>query len=109
MVKPGTGRRVGLGRLAPLPPSKSFNPAALGLAVAEGVDPLAGLHGHGVDRQQAWRDLSRAFFKAFRAAAAAPQAGADGFDFAAIFFDFATALAMAYKSKEDGRLRALPL
>jgi hypothetical protein len=41
--------------------------------------------------------LAGAFFSAFRAGAAGaafPRTGMDGFDFAAIFFDFATALAM---------------
>jgi hypothetical protein len=42
-------------------------------------------------------DLAGAFFSALRAVApgaAFPRTGVDGFDFAAIFFDFATALAM---------------
>src|SRR5262249_39315628 len=53
--------------------------------------------------------LAGGFFKGFRAAAAgAFRAGAEAFDFAAIFFDFAAALAMAYTiRKRDGNLRAL--
>jgi hypothetical protein len=42
------------------------------------------------------------------AAGAAFRAGADGFDFAAIFLDFATALAMAYNNPKRGKkMRAL--
>ncbi|MDI4232009.1 hypothetical protein AAFX91_32265 [Bradyrhizobium sp. 31Argb] len=44
------------------------------------------------------------FFSAFRAAGAALRAGADGFDFAALFsaafLDLATALAMAFNNPE---------
>jgi ABC-type transport system involved in cytochrome bd biosynthesis fused ATPase/permease subunit len=52
--------------------------------------------------------LAGAFFSALRAAGAAFLAGADGFDFAAVFLDFATALAMAPDNpKEEWELRAL--
>ncbi len=45
---------------------------------------------------------------ALRAAGAAFLAGADGFDFAAVFLDFATALAMAQDNPKEGwELRAL--
>ena len=58
--------------------------------------------------------LAMLFFSALRAeaAGAAFRAGADGFDFAAIFsaifLDFATALAMAYNNPKRGKkMRAL--
>jgi hypothetical protein len=53
--------------------------------------------------------LGGAFFKAFRAGAAgALRAGTDAFDFAAIFFDFATALAMAYRIRKWEVARLTP-
>ena len=55
--------------------------------------------------------LAGLFASALRAvagAAALPRLGVDGFDFAAVFFVFATALAMTYKQSaergRDGRL-----
>src|SRR5262249_20747593 len=58
--------------------------------------------------------LVGAFFSALRAGAAGaalPRVGADGFDFAALFFDFATALAMTCinprEDKEIARLTPL--
>src|SRR5471030_3077895 len=115
MVKPGgTGRpRLAISaRLAPLPPSKSRRPAlpsalpspkvnthlpdfaasaagllATALAVAFGAG-LAGL-----------------FFSALRALAGGAglaRAGTDGFDFAAAFLVFATALAMTYNQSARG-------
>src|SRR3954463_8570715 len=64
-----------------------------------------------------WPDLTSAglaesCFSALRVAGAAFRAGADGFDFAAIFIavflDFATALAMATDNPKEGwKLRAL--
>jgi hypothetical protein len=56
--------------------------------------------------------LAGLFFKALRAGGAAFRAGADDFDFAAIFsatfLDFATALAMAYNNPKRGKkMRAL--
>src|SRR3954468_2816442 len=105
MVKPGgTGRpRLAISaRLAPLPPSRSRSPA-LPSALPS---PKVNTH---------WPDLTSAgfadglaglFFSALRAAGAAFRTGADDFDFAAIFIavflDFATALAMAYRQSERG-------
>src|ERR1700681_3924409 len=107
MVKPGgTGRpRLAISaRLAPLPPSKSRKPAlpsalpspkvnthlpdfTASVAALLARDLPAGL-GAG---------LAALFFRALRALAGAvalARAGLDGFDFAAIFLVFATALAM---------------
>jgi hypothetical protein len=49
--------------------------------------------------------LAGPFFSAFRVGAtgaAFPRTGVDGFDFAAIFFDFATALAMSLDQSARG-------
>src|SRR3981189_447465 len=101
MVKPGgTGRRrlAISARLAPLPPRRSRSPA-LPSALPS---PKVNTH---------WPDLTSAgfadgsaglLFSALRAAGAAFPPGADDFDFAAIFLDFATALAMAYRQSERG-------
>src|ERR1700722_7732037 len=121
MVKPGgTGKpRLAISaRLAPLPPSRSrisALPSALpspkvnthlpaGTADVAGLpaDDLATGFGAG---------LAGPFFSALRAAAGGAAffpADTDVFDFAAVFFVFATALAMTYKqSAERGRMGAL--
>ena len=117
MVKPGgTGRpRLAISaRLAPLPPSKSRKPALPSAlpspkvnthlpdftAVAGGLARTRFGSGFGAG-------LAALFFKALRAlagGAALARAAIDGFDFAAIFLDFATALAMtANNPQEEGR------
>src|SRR5665213_746965 len=117
MVKPGgTGRpRLAISaRLAPLPPSRSRRPALpsalpspnvythLPDLAASGAPWLAAGFGAG---------LAGLFFSALRAVAggaALARTGADGFDFAAVFLAFATALAMTYthSARGDG-MRAL--
>src|ERR1019366_5677754 len=115
MVKPGgTGspRLAISARLAPLPPSKSRNPAlpsalpspnvnthlpdfAASVAGLLATTLLAGL-GAG---------LAGLFFRALRAragGAALAGAGMDGFDFAAVFLVFATALAMTANNPREG-------
>ena len=91
---------------------------ALGLAVAEREHPFAGFRTH---RPRAWLRLARRrpfgaglaglFFSALRAEAGGAglaRAATDGFDFAAIFLVFATALAMtANNPREERKLRAL--
>src|SRR6185437_9653058 len=125
MVNPGgTGRpRLAISaRFAPLPPSRSrisALPSALPspkvnthlpagtAAVADlpAADFAAGF-GAGLATGLTWL-----FFSALRAAAGGAaffRLGADAFDFAAVFFVFATALAMTYKQSaergRDGRL-----
>src|SRR5665647_2951928 len=121
MVKPGgTGspRLAISARLAPLPPSKSRNPALPSALPSPKVNThlpdfaasVAGLlattllAGFGAG-------LAGLFFKALRAragGAALARAGMDGFDFAAVFLVFATALAMTANNPREGRkLRAL--
>src|SRR4030088_464165 len=120
MVKPGgTGRpRLAISaRLAPLPPSKSRNPALPSALPSPNVNThlpafaasVAGLlatilpTGFGAG-------LSGLFCSALRAeAGGAAFAGAamDGFDFAAIFFVFATALAMTANNPREGGSCAL--
>src|ERR1035441_8602769 len=110
MVNPGgTGspRLAISARLAPLPPSKSRNPALPSALPSPKVNThlpdfaasVAGLPatilpaGFGAG-------LAGLFFKALRALAGGAdfaRAGSDGFDLAAIFLGFATALAMTYK------------
>src|SRR5438477_3978809 len=119
MVKPGgTGRpRLAISaRLAPLPPRRSRRPALPSALPSPKVNThwpgftpagfTAGFAGGFAT------GLAGLFFSAFRAAGAAFRAGVEGFDFAAIFIavflDFATALAMAYRQSERGmELRAL--
>src|SRR5258705_13386343 len=101
MVKPGgTGRpRLAISaRLAPLPPSRSRKPA-LPSALPS---PKVNTHWPGSTPDGFAAGLAGIFFSALRAAGAALRTGADGFDFAAIFLDFATALAMAYRQSERG-------
>src|ERR1700681_4333176 len=100
MVKPGgTGspRLAISARLAPLPPSKSRNsalPSALPSPkvnthlpdfAASAAGLLATIFGGG---------LAELFFSALRALAGGADLARDGFDFAATFLVFATALAM---------------
>src|SRR3979409_1350592 len=106
MVKPGgTGspRLAISARLAPLPPSKSRNPALPSALPSPNVNThlpdfatsAAGLLT--VLLAVFAAGLAELFFSALRAVtggAAFARAAMDGFDFAAIFFDFATALAM---------------
>src|SRR5215475_13777320 len=106
MVKPGgTGRpRLAISaRLAPLPPKRlriSALPSALlspkvnthlpGFAASTAAAPLTSFAS----------GLGALFFSALRAKgglAGFARAVTEGFDFAAIFFDFATALAMAFR------------
>src|SRR5256714_8190536 len=120
MVKPGgTGRpRFAISaRLAPLPPSKSrmsalpsarpspnVNTHLPGLAAAAGLPATALLAGLGAG-------LTVLFGSGLRAEAGGAvfaRAGIEDFDFAAIFFVFATTLAMTTNNpREDGKLRAL--
>src|SRR2546421_10187159 len=119
MVKPGgTGRpRFAISaRLAPLPPSKSrisalpsarpspnVNTHLPGLAPATGLSATTLLAGFGAG-------LAMLFGRGLRAVAGAvfARAGIEDFDFAAIFFVFATALAMtANNPRQGGKLRAL--
>src|SRR5882724_13203426 len=121
MVKPGgTGspRLAISARLAPLPPSKSRNPALPSALPSPNVNThlpdfaasVAGLltallpAGFGAG-------LAGLFFKVLRAlasGAALARAGAEGFDFAAIFLGFDAALAMTYNQSARGRnMRAL--
>src|ERR1700761_4798440 len=133
IVKPGATSRPRLAisaRLAPLPPSKSRNPAlpsalpspnvnthlldftasTAGLAAATllagfGAGGLAGLLLAGL--------LFTALFNALRAeadGAAFVRAGVEDFDFAAVFLDLATALAMTCKqsARGEGSVRLTP-
>src|SRR5665213_3286535 len=115
MVKPGgTGspRLAISARLAPLPPSrsrKSALPSAL---------PSPNVNTHLPDfaaSDPPWlatglppgfaAGLAGLFFRALRAVAggaALARTGADGFDFAAVFLAFATALAMTYTHSARG-------
>src|SRR5258708_37412970 len=108
MVKPGgTGNaRLAISaRLAPLPPSRSRRsalPSALpSPKVKTHLPAFAGSALTGSDLAlpgtSFFAGLAGLFFSALRAAAdgaGLARAAADGFDFAAIFFDLATALAM---------------
>src|ERR1700742_1410953 len=105
MVKPGgTGRpRLAISaRLAPLPPRRlriSARPSALPSPKVKTHLPAFGAS---AGRGAAFASgLATTFFRGFRAVAAG---FADGFDFAAIFFDFATALAMASEHPVRGRI-----
>src|SRR5476651_66246 len=121
MVKPGgTGKpRLAISaRLAPLPPSKSRKPALPSAlpspkvnthlpdftASAAGLLATILLTGFGAA-------LAGLFFNALRAFAGGAvfaRTGMDGFDFTAVFFVFATALAMTdYNPQEGRKLRAL--
>src|SRR5258708_37916716 len=119
MVKPGgTGspRLAISARLAPLPPSKSRNPALPSAlpspnvnthlpdfaASAAGLLATTLLAGFGAG-------LAGLFSSALRVGGGAlVRAGMDGFDFAAIFLGLATALAMtANNPRQEGKLRAL--
>src|ERR1700723_3879023 len=133
MVKPGgTGKpRLAISaRLAPLPPSRSRRPALpsalpspkvnthlpdftapdAGLLAADLLAALgAGLGGPFFRGLRAVAGGGR-FFRAWRAVpggAAFARAGPDGFDFAAIFFDLAPALAMTADIR-DGERRCAP-
>src|ERR1700709_271976 len=119
MVKPGgTGRpRLAISaRLAPLPPSKSRNPALPSALpspnvnthlpdfarsgapwVATGFVVILPVVFTGILATVLGAGLAGLFFRALRAgagAAALTRTGTDGFDFAAVFLAFATALAM---------------
>src|SRR5882672_514600 len=120
MVKPGgTGRpRLAISaRLAPLPPRRSRRPALpsalpspkVNTHLPDFVTSAAGLLATGFLAALA-AGLAGLFFSALRVlagGAALARTGTDGFDFAAIFLAFATALAMTgnYPLKgKDGRL-----
>src|ERR1700687_5135241 len=114
MVKPGgTGspKLAISARLAPLPPAKSRRPALPPALPSPNVNThlpdfatsAAGLLaatlliGFGAG-------LARPFFSAFRAlvgGSAFGRSGVDGFDFAAIFFGLATALAMTANNPRE--------
>src|SRR5712692_2398236 len=109
MVKPGgTGRpRLAISaRLAPLPPRRSRRPALPSALPSPKVNthwPGFTPSGFAAGLATAFAaGLAGLFFSAFRAAGAAFRAGVEGFDFAAIFLDFATALAMTYRQSERG-------
>src|SRR6185437_11183216 len=121
MVNPGgTGRpRLAISaRFAPLPPSRSrisALPSALpspkvNTHLPAGTDVVAGLPAFDLAAGFG-AGLAGLFFSALRAAAGGAaffRADTDAFDFAAVFFVFATALAMTYKQSaargRDGRL-----
>src|SRR4030081_3670804 len=122
MVKPGgTGRpRLAISaRLAPLPPSRSRNPALpsalpspkVNTHLPDFVTSAAGLLATGFLAALA-AGLAWLFFSALRVlagGAALARTGTDGFDFAAIFLAFATALAMTELSAEgEGGARLTP-
>src|SRR6201986_4463082 len=103
MVKPGgTGRpRLAISaRLAPLPPSRSRNsalPSALPSPKVKTHLPALTVSAAALAGAGFFAGLTGPFFSALRAAAdgaGLARAAADDFDFAAIFFDLATALAM---------------
>src|ERR1700722_422919 len=123
MVKPGgTGRpRLAISaRLAPLPPSKSRNPAlpsalpspkvnthlpdfTASTAGLPAVTLLTGLAAAAL-RTGFGAGLGGLFLIAWRALAgggALARAGVDGFDFAGIFLVFATALAMTANNPQE--------
>src|SRR5260370_2442664 len=113
MVKPGgTGspRLAISARLAPLPPSKARNralPSALASAKGNTHWPEFGASAAGLLATTLLEGfgagLAGPFARALRAGGAAfTRAGMDGFDFAAIFFVFATALAMTCKQSARG-------
>ena len=66
---------------------------AIGLAIDLAIDLAIGLA----------TGLAGAVFRALRGGATLARAGADGFDFVALFFDFATALAMTLSIRERTR------
>src|ERR1700722_9487738 len=114
MVKPGgTGRpRLAISaRLAPLPPSKSRNPALPSALPSPNVNThlpdltasFASLLATGLPARFG-AALTALFFSALRAlagGAALVRAGADGFDFAAIFFGLEAALAMTANNPRE--------
>src|ERR1700733_15026800 len=123
MVKPGgTGspRLAISARLAPLPPSRSRSPALPSAFPSPKVNThlpdfaasVAGLLATILATGLAG-DFTALFFSALRAlagGAALARAGADGFDFAAVFFDLATALAMTDNHPQrGGEARLTPL
>src|ERR1700749_2827608 len=116
MVKPGgTGspRFAISARFAPLPPSRSRIsdlPSALPLPkvnthLPAGTADVADFFGAGLAAGFG-AGFAAVFFRVLRATAGGAaffRAGTDAFDFAAVFFVFATALAMTYKlSAERG-------
>src|SRR6201996_2654295 len=121
MVKPGgTGRpRLAISaRLAPLPPSKSRNPALPSALPSPKVnthlpDFTASTAGWaaatlltGFGAGLAGLSFAGLLFNALREGAegtAFTRTGVDGFDFAAIFLDLATALVMTYKQSARGQ------
>src|SRR5580692_466830 len=117
MVKPGgTGRpRLAISaRLAPLPPSKSRNPAPPSALPSPKVnthlpaftDAAAGLAAAAALPAASRAGLAGPFVSGLRAlagGAALARAGTDGFDFAAIFLGLATALAMTFKQSAGGK------
>src|ERR1700694_1910598 len=115
MVKPGgTGRpRLAISaRLAPLPPSRSRNPALPSALPSPKVNThLPDFAGSApglvaTTLLTGFRAaLAGLFFRALRAlagGAAFARAGMDGFDFAAIFLGLATALAMIANHPREG-------
>src|SRR5579863_3796901 len=114
MVKPGgTGRpRLAISaRLAPLPPSRSRRPALPSALPSPNVNThLPGLTASAAGLLAAvlpagfGAGLAALFCSALRALAAGAlaRAGADGFDFAATFLVFATALAMTCNQSARG-------
>src|ERR1700733_383500 len=115
MVKPGgTGKpRLAISaRLAPLPPSRSRRPALPSALPSPKVNThlpdftasVAGLLATILATGLAGV-FARLFFSALRAVAdgaAFAPGGADGFDFTAVFFDLATALAMTDNHPQRG-------
>src|ERR1700730_2480760 len=117
MVKPGgTGRpRLAISaRVAPLPPSKSRNPALPSALPSPNVNthlPALTPSAAGLRATVLGAGLAGLVFSALRGearGAAFARAAVDGFDFAAIFLGLAAALAMTANNPREGRkLRAL--
>src|SRR5947209_3583475 len=117
MVKPGgTGspKLAISAKFAPLPPNRSRRPALPSAWPSPKVNThlpdftavAASLCAPGLFAA----GLAATFFNALRAeatGAALARAGADGFDFAAIFFVFVTALAMTYNNPREERVARL--
>src|ERR1700688_1789665 len=121
MVKPGgTGRpRLAISaRVAPLPPSKSRNPAFPSALPSPNVNPhlpdfaasAAGLPAATLPAG-CGAGLAALFLSALRAeadGAGLARTGIEGFDFTAVFLGLAAALAMTGNNPREGRkLRAL--
>src|ERR1700739_2824210 len=129
MVKPGgTGKpRLAISaRLAPWPPSKSRNPALpsalpspkVNTHLPDFITSAAGLAAATLLTSFGAAGLTGLFFvgplfnalRAEAAGAAFAQSGVDDFDFAAVFLDLATALAMTCKqsARGEGSVRLTP-